>query len=274
MAWLDSAARLARRHWFDLLLAAGFVGCIGAFIHNSLDLDAASGIGARVARQVEGVSRRKPARAAEFQPAARGTEFLNLDAVWVGPGQTATLRTDDGGTLELEERTFLVLRKPFRPRARLEDRFRMVSGRVRLRAPGHASIIELARGFREMPRGAPKTEQSPDPTRRVYPEPGARLWLQREKEVPLTWVVPVTGFLAIQERASGRMRYVPIRDQSYARVALPPGAAYTWQVLDEAREVKVGPYAFEILPPGRAAPRDGIREGLKQRGSPPPLDVH
>ena len=266
----DRALQFVRRFWIDLGLAAGFLGCLAGFVRNSIDLEAASGIGARVAIQEQGLSPQAGPQP-DLQRCETRHRIPDLDAIWVGPGENAVIRTEEGSLLELEERTFLVLRKPFKPRARIEDRFRLIAGRIIVKGTEEPKKVEVPKGFPELPTAKSKPQEA-DPARKVYPEPGSHVLLKAERELPVTWVVPVTGFLAIQNRVTGQMRYLPIERASHARVELPAGAHYVWQVLDEQRRVQVGPYDFELL--GAAGAPAVIREGLKQKGTPPPLDVH
>lgn len=252
-----------RHHWFDLLLGLVFLGSGILFLHRAWWAEQESGIGIVVARQTHGTAKRKPLGQIEFESAQAGTDFFNLDAIWVGPEQFATLETPEGMIMDLGEKTLLVLRKPFRPKSRPEDQFHLISGSVSIREPYPVKFEILGKGFNEIPDEKKVTAAQQKEDLRVFPDPGASIIQDGSEPFALSWAFPASGHLVISNKTTGQVFYIPLTQQSYAEAALPPGFTYLWQVVDMDRKTLVGPFQFTLLHPGKNAVRNEVDATVK-----------
>src|SRR4051812_24543960 len=121
LKYYQATKAFSRLFWFDLLLGVGIVGSIYGFLQARGTMAEAGGFNNLVATLSAGDALRRLRGTGDFIKAPVGTDFMNLDAIWVEKNQTALLQTGDGYVLELEPQTLLVLRTPFKARSAIED---------------------------------------------------------------------------------------------------------------------------------------------------------
>jgi hypothetical protein len=240
-------------YWFDLVLGAGVLFAIYGFIHAHGTLAGEGGFHNLVATLSAGDAQRRPRGSVDFVPAPVGTDFMNLDTIWVEKNQSALLQTGDGYVLELEPQTLLVLRTPFKPRSVIEDRYRIILGSVRVRRHSDASIATAANRFSEQPKDLDKpVDKLGAGALRPYPVPGSKVFVKGTglREFPVTWGKPATGFLVLSRADIDQVAYFPLTDQSFLRVKAEANHPYLWQIVNPARQVILGPYRFELASGG------------------------
>jgi hypothetical protein len=237
-----------RRRGFDLALLAGSGACFGLFVQGSLQMRELSGIGGPVATMREGRGERKASGSPAYVAAAPGTEFFNLDTLWVGKQLSCKLELDDRKLLELPERTLIVLKRPFRGGSvgAFEDKVVVLKGEVLVKGETKARTPPRAMGSPEIPDGRKRGPRSAAP-QKLNPQEEAILYLKPEDRlVSFAWPDPLSGYVAIRNGTTGRVLYQEVRNERYAKVRLPEDAEYLWQVIGEDREPLLGPFKFEL----------------------------
>ena len=261
--------------WVDLLLCMGILGSIYGFIRVHGTLAEEGGLNNLVATLAAGDAQRRPRGSNDFQAAPVGTDFMNLDAIWVEKNQAALLQTGDGYVLELAPQTLLVLRTPFKPRSVIEDRYRIIIGRVKVRRHANAKISTAANRFTEEPKELDNpVDTLGEGALRPYPVPGSKVFVQGtgEQEFPITWGKPANGFLVLSRLDTNQILYFPIVDQSYLRVKAEANHPYLWQILNSSRQVILGPYRFELAS-GGVTPWKAIIDDASKNGNKGKFDV-
>jgi hypothetical protein len=263
------------RFWFDLLLGLGVLLSIYGFIRTRGNLDEEGGFNNLVATLAAGDAQRRPRGSMDFASAPVGTDFMNLDSIWVEKNQTALLQTGDGYVLELEPQTLLVLRIPFKARSAIEDRYRIIIGKVRVRRHSSASISTSANRFSEQPKEMDKpVDKLGGGDLRPYPVPGSKVFVDGPgvREFPVTWGKPANGFLVLSRLDAEAVLYFPLTDQSFLRVRAEANHPYLWQIVNPAKQVILGPYRFELASGGTGTWKN-ILDDASKKGNHGKFDV-
>ncbi len=98
---------------FSAIFLFGALTCFGLFARNSY-LGSPNGQGGTegaIATVIGGKIEQKRFGRSAFVSLGKESRLFNRDAIWVGPGGGATLSFDDGTGLELQQNTFLVLKR-------------------------------------------------------------------------------------------------------------------------------------------------------------------
>ncbi len=103
-------ALLAGEFGANALLLGGAAICFGLFVRNSLQVRAV-GSGGAIAVLRSGEIDRKRFGTPDFGKVRVGEPLFNRDAIWVPASQTALIVYDDQSTIQVAEKTFLILRR-------------------------------------------------------------------------------------------------------------------------------------------------------------------
>src|SRR3954469_9962518 len=79
---------------YDVLLLSGSSLFFLLFVLGSLNIGSISGIDRSIATLVSGDVQRKPNNTKSFVAALAGSQFANMDAIWVGKGSKAKIKFD------------------------------------------------------------------------------------------------------------------------------------------------------------------------------------
>jgi hypothetical protein len=232
-----------------------------------------------LARMISGEGLVRTHETEEFQPGSLRMELHHQDAIWVPAGKKAEMELYDGKRLVLQEKTLLILRKPFIAPYDGEEEslpFRVVQGRVEatnFKAPERA-LDRMTKTPKEETPPAPvpsdSTEPPPSPSgnpepqpsivaspapRRtdVHPRDGGTVLVTTGTATRITfsWPEAVTGKLELlredsqepQEIALTNVRHQPVD------ITLDPGGLpieFKWSVLKNDGSRVTGPHSLTV----------------------------
>jgi len=83
------------------------------------------------------------------------------------------------------------------------------------------------------------------------------------KDIPLTFAWPnsLTGYIAVQNRATGHRIYAEIQNSRHFAAKLDQPGPYFWQITNSERRSMLGPYTFEIKHLDEAAAKQLLKMG-------------
>lgn len=228
------------------------------------------GVRMPLAELVEGKAERQPAGVREFRPVPLGTQFYDLDAIWVPDGATATLALEAGVALQMNARSLAVLRRPFKGNGKPRDRVVALAGKMVVlnQWSGKNEVIENKPKLFQLIGKATPEEKKVDATlgpEKISPANEGMVLVHGNRaqvEVPFTWRDPVKGFLvvgALGRTGAGAMAYASLNNQSSARVLLNVGSNYEWKLVAEDGSVRSGPHLFALRPYTPSAAKEVVR---------------
>ncbi len=237
-----------------ILLSASFV-CFAIFIRNSIKMEELSGIGAPIGVLKTGKIMKRSLGGKAFNLVTSGTEFFNLDAVWVGPGQKATVALESGDMLELFERTLVVLKKQFKEAGRatnvLKRQFKLAKGRVSVgdsQDYKYKDEDSAVWDSKNLKFGNTPSADDGKASSDMYPRQDSIIYTRAESEQKFTlvWPTPISGYLEIQDRQEGRRIHEELKNQRSVTLNLSQNRVYYWQIIDQQRNTLFGPNKFEL----------------------------
>lgn len=262
---------------FDLLLllASGFF--FSLFIHGSLQIEKMSGLRAKVGVLAGGVTDRKEYNAKNFIKVGVGTNFHNMDSVWVGKKGSALIKLESGNTLELSEMTLLLLKRRFKMTASIaspaEQEFTVAKGKVILNGKKIDSVPAEKSSTFQAPEQAVKGSVALESTKKIYPPEQGTIYTRSETtvEIIFAWPEAHSGHLAIRDNQDGHTIFQELSHQRSTVVHLKQGRAYSWQLLGDNSLVKYGPFQFELK---LLVSNKEAQDLLKNNSSTRPIEVY
>jgi hypothetical protein len=265
---IQELRELAWKWKIDLALLMASLFCFSVFAYRSIYQDQLGGLQGPIAKLEEGSAERKPSGTLEFSPIPVGELLYNLDAIWVGKAGHARLHFESGGELELEEKTLLILKRPFKNGVRsIEEEIKIVKGQAK--TPDGKNLTPD-------PEHSPlSTSEPPEEAGsariQLYPKNQLTLYRKETAAIPMTFAWPqrATGTLVLQDTLSGHKNYWTLADQNSYSIQLEQPSTYFWQILDVDGKMLVGPNTFTV----RSLDESVARELLKT-GTPSPSEIH
>ncbi len=273
---------LLKAQWFDALMLIVSCACFALFGWRAREMTrVGAGASARIAVFEEGSGEKKRAGSLDFVNAIPGTEFYNMDAVWVGRGKSATLQIDEGDKLILSEKTLLILKRPVRPRkgGKNSDQFKLVAGKLKIvRGTG---ITEERKSENEQNSEIPKKRDpatlDPEDRSGLTTHPKHRtLLLVRQRpggeelksEIAFSWPNLFSGFVALKNTITGTVHYEKVTRSQGIKLVVEVGSQYIWQLVTPDKAVALGPFEFEV----RAVDAQSTAEILKRKEMDQPIE--
>ncbi|MFZ9594732.1 MAG: hypothetical protein ACO3A2_01500 [Bdellovibrionia bacterium] len=251
------------REWrIDLLLLLASAVCFGVFLYRSLQVDRLSGINAPMAFFSRGKAEKKPPGSPQFYELSEQSQLFNLDSIWVGKSNEATLMMEDGSSLTLAENTLLILKRPFKPQGRMtvDQQVKVLKGRVKTE---EGKVIRPVQ-----PEEAPvvpevkKDGQTQGPII-FYPRDQATIYMRPEKNIPLTfsWSKEFDGYLILKNKNNEKTVHSRVENRKYLAASLDGPGAYLWKIVDSNQSVLLGPFSFEIKQLNENAAKEILKNG-------------
>jgi hypothetical protein len=214
-----------------------------------------------------------------FQKARLGTELHHQDAVWIPVGKEGELELYDGKRLVLQERTLLILRKPFIAPYDGEEAglpFRVLQGKVQaknFKAPERA-LDRTQSTNKEKTAPAPSVSESPSPeispplaaedkpdsppspsVRRadVHPKDGGTVLVTAGTQTRITfsWPEAVTGKIELSRKDSSERKEFALEKVRFHPIDItldPQGAPlqFTWSIFRSDGSTVTGPHSLTV----------------------------
>jgi len=176
-----------------------------------------------------------------------------MDAVWVGKGQNAILLLETGEEVEIAEKSFVILKRPFKDTSSYADLIEVVSGKIKLKTETAWSTGDQ-NDFVEIPE---KNKVLEEPNRKIFPEQDSLVVMnpRRNFRLKFFWETKLSGYLGVRSETNGRVWFFDLKDADSQGVDLPKeNHDYIWHILSKDKKILKGPYTFrmEVLDKGRA----------------------
>lgn len=271
---------LLKSQWFDALMLVASFASFALFGWRAREMTrVGAGASARIAVFEEGAGEKKRAGSLDFTNAIPGTEFFNMDAVWVGKGKSATLQIDEGDKLILAEKTLLILKRPVRPRkgSKNADQFKLVAGKLKIVRGTGISEERKSEQNNEVPKKRDTATLDPEDRSGLTVHPKHRtLLLVRQKpggedlkpEIAFSWPKSFSGFVALRNTVTGSVQYEEVARSQGVKLTVEVGSQYVWQLVTPEKAVALGPFEFEV----RAVDAQSTAEILKRKEMDQPIE--
>jgi hypothetical protein len=251
---------------FDAVLLLASAICFGTFLERSINLEQVSGIGGPIALMTHGNAERKAAGTNLFVDIETNSNLFNLDAIWVGKDNEATIQLEGDITIKLAEKTLMILKRPFKHRSdqsSFEQAVKVVKGKVQA-TDGKSIIPEAALLPPILPEDSPKETQG-EPIQ-LYPKENSVLYMRPEKNIPLifAWPTSLSGYIVIQDKITGRRIYSEIQNQRHFSAKLEQPGSYFWQIIDSDRRPMLGPYTFVVKHLDEKSAKELLKSGANE----------
>jgi hypothetical protein len=265
---------------FDITFIVLALSCFALFTRDAIMGFSGSAKGEAIAKVTDGNLEQKRLGQLTFNGAGVDAPLYHRDAIWVGEGKSAKIRFNTNATLEIQEKTFLVLQWQYGG----EETVEVFTGDVKITSQGKTGndvfVVRSDRKSDATPEAAaspvpmapldttvpPATEPSAAPRKTEFmrPKPDTVFYLAQnlsEVDIAFAWNDALAGFLVIQDADGREIARKETQNKTYGRMTLKSGKAYQWLLQNTDRQIQLGPVHFKIEPFSKEALGNALMGG-------------